>query len=128
MMKLKFCSTCLIYRPERTFHCNFCGNCVHKFDHHCTWLGTCIGGRNYKQFVYFIFSLTMLELYCLSIAISHLILQATHEYNKKGDFWEGLRLGIVKDPTSIPVIIICILIAGFTTKLFMFHIVLIAKS
>jgi hypothetical protein len=39
-----------------------------------------------------------------------------------------LRLGIVKDPTSIPVIIICMIIAAFTTKLFFFHIVLIAKS
>ena len=73
---LKFCNTCLIYRPERTFHCNYCGNCVHFFDHHCTWLGTCIGGRNYKQFVFFIFTLTLLELASLGLALTHWLLIA----------------------------------------------------
>ena len=46
--RIKYCHTCYIYRPERSFHCNYCGNCVHRFDHHCRWLGTCIGGLNYR--------------------------------------------------------------------------------
>ncbi|EFH58012.1 zinc finger family protein [Arabidopsis lyrata subsp. lyrata] len=62
-VKVKFCDTCLLYRPPRASHCSICNNCVQRFDHHCPWVGQCIALRNYPYFICFISTSTLLCLY-----------------------------------------------------------------
>ncbi|OII74026.1 uncharacterized protein cubi_02828 [Cryptosporidium ubiquitum] len=65
IIKVKFCFQCKIIRPPRSVHCNICNHCVDRFDHHCPWVGTCIGAGNYKLFMSFISTLFLLELVML---------------------------------------------------------------
>jgi palmitoyltransferase len=44
------CGYCHVEQPPRTKHCHDCDRCVLQFDHHCVWLGTCIGQKNHSKF------------------------------------------------------------------------------
>ncbi|KAL0422479.1 UNVERIFIED_CONTAM: putative protein S-acyltransferase 23 [Sesamum latifolium] len=55
----QLCPTCKIIRPVRSKHCAICKRCVEQFDHHCPWISNCVGKRNKRDFVVFLFMGTL---------------------------------------------------------------------
>ncbi|KAL0244806.1 hypothetical protein GEMRC1_008888 [Eukaryota sp. GEM-RC1] len=62
---LRSCPKCSLTQPNRSKHCLYCHRCVERYDHHCFWLGNCIGGKNHFWFV--------ILLFCESLAISEFL-------------------------------------------------------
>jgi palmitoyltransferase ZDHHC13/17 len=64
-----FCSACIIRKPIRSKHCPECKCCISKFDHHCPWVDNCIGDKNLKYFIGFLFWTSLSAIFLLNDAI-----------------------------------------------------------
>jgi len=71
--KYRYCNTCKIMRPPMSSHCSDCDNCVKEFDHHCLFVGNCVGQRNIKYFMLFLFYVTCFAMYSFGCSIAVLI-------------------------------------------------------
>eukprot|EP00347_Sterkiella_histriomuscorum_P007600 403348294 len=53
--QFKICDKCDQLQPPRCYHCEVCNCCVLRMDHHCFWMGNCIGLYNFKSFTLYLF-------------------------------------------------------------------------
>eukprot|EP00268_Persea_americana_P041270 TRINITY_DN4109_c0_g1_i8.p1 TRINITY_DN4109_c0_g1~~TRINITY_DN4109_c0_g1_i8.p1 ORF type:complete len:294 (+),score=35.91 TRINITY_DN4109_c0_g1_i8:167-1048(+) len=74
------CSYCNVIQPPRTKHCHDCDKCVLQFDHHCVWLGTCIGQGNHRRFWWYIFEENILSIWTSILYISFLKANTTRQW------------------------------------------------
>ncbi|XP_057767390.1 probable protein S-acyltransferase 1 [Salvia miltiorrhiza] len=114
VVKVKYCDTCLLYRPPRASHCSTCNNCIQRFDHHCPWLNQCIGARNYATFILFITTSTILCVYVFTFSLVNLL-------KESGWAWRVLS----DDMMLVSLIIYSFIAVWFVGGLSVFHYYLI---
>jgi palmitoyltransferase ZDHHC9/14/18 len=86
-----------IYRPPRASHCHICNFCIEKFDHHCPWIGSCVGKKNYFYYIFYI--LSKLVLLVLNFAFS---------------VWGAVQAGLEFKSSDRPGLnITCMVVLGF---------------
>ena len=66
-----YCNICEVYYDlnSKVEHCSMCGICVEKMDHHCVWVGKCVGKNNKFSFYAMIGSIGILYSYIIGLIL-----------------------------------------------------------
>jgi len=103
----RYCHREGFVKPARAHHCRVCCTCVLNYDHHCPWIGQCVGARNRKFFMNFCL---WGSLYCGWIAFSLIAVEARAKFDMANI-----------DPAKIVVIALTAFFCMFTAGLFVTH-------
>ena len=124
MINLYYCYTCFHFRPPRTSHCAECDNCVQNFDHHCLWMGTCVGKRNYRYFYFVIFFTTICSLIQFFCSLGYII----NHFKYKDDKFESKDSKYMVISLSFVSFFNLMFLVFFLAKLFYLHTRLLSKG
>ena len=115
------CTKCQIYKPPRSFHCGECEACIEVFDHHCSWIGNCIGKRNRHYLLCFF---TTISLHCCITGLINIIF--LYQSSKTDETEESYRLA--KSLLSIILLIVVVVSLPFLGFLTIKHCYLLCNG
>lgn len=72
-VKLKICGQCNVVQDATVKHCHDCDVCIRELDHHCPWMGKCIGKRNLWAFYSFEALIAISAIYMAAWVIIHVL-------------------------------------------------------
>ncbi|CAD8068462.1 unnamed protein product [Paramecium sonneborni] len=122
--KRRYCLICHIFKPERCHHCSTCQRCVLNMDHHCPWIGNCVGYQNRKFFILFLLYINLSVLFGIAITSLRVypIIMDLIYIN-----WKLLIENYLVIPTLLLEIII-ITFGGVISNFFVFHLDLVSTN
>ncbi|XP_044099171.1 palmitoyltransferase ZDHHC14 isoform X2 [Neovison vison] len=92
---------------------------IERFDHHCPWVGNCVGKRNYRFFYMFILSLSFLTVFIFAFVITHVILRSQQT---------GFLNALKDSPASVLEAVVCFFSVWSIVGLSGFHTYLISSN
>lgn len=127
LLKQKFCHTCCVFRPPRSKHCAYCDNCVLRFDHHCTWLGNCIGLHNYRYFLCLIYTGNAFLANAINSVFMAIGAQAVQLYGEDAGFIDSLST-MTEEPVLLLFLLYCVALWVALTLLSIYHTVVTLRN
>lgn len=118
---IKYCKSCNIWRPPRAHHCRVCDSCIETQDHHCVWLNNCVGRRNYRYFLTFVASGTLLGFFLLAASLTHVLV-----WRKRNHATFGHAINVWRVPFAMCVY--AILIIPYPASLCGYHLFLMGRG
>lgn len=95
------CHLCNIHTSnKKTKHCGICNKCVHNFDHHCHWMNSCIGQRNYSAFIVCVVTITSAALLTACLCLADIILFFIHPRLLSSEAQSYINCTDNMDPTT----------------------------
>ena len=76
-----YCNICQVYyAPDQNVeHCKLCQVCVEKMDHHCVWVGKCVGKNNAFSFYAMLVSIGFVYGYIIYLAFFQYSIRKSHK-------------------------------------------------
>lgn len=118
----KWCYACNVHRPIRCVHCRFCDMCVMRRDHHCQWMGICIGERNYVYYYSFVWSVAMLTVTVFVGCVVSFVGRITkhnHAHPPTGEHSPNIFLASMRETYGIELLLLFLSLAWFILTFFL---------
>eukprot|EP00210_Caulerpa_lentillifera_P002728 g2608.t1 len=69
----RFCVKCQRVKAPDVHHCRVCNACIEEMDHHCPFIGNCVGKRNLRNFILFLIWTSIGAVYVVTVCIMLMI-------------------------------------------------------